>query len=293
MSQPISGLSERPGLSVQDMPGVEAIPVHPDLQVLESNRLHGNVDPRFSSLDSFLVSRATLAGASVCERFVAIVPQMSDRYEDLDVGLTIGRKEGYKNWPADLRPKEDVVYDPDRPPRMIDLPTDGLITRRPGNGVMLNTADCAATVIYDPNERVLALGHIGREGAALDIGPKIVRYLQQTYRTKPADLLVHFGASIAPESYLLTYVGEPLRQEAWRPYIREVDGRFATDIVGYAAQRLLETGIQGQNIARSPIDVATHPDYFSFTEHLSDKTNIADGRNGFLVTLQPREPQSA
>jgi copper oxidase (laccase) domain-containing protein len=290
MFESTGGFSEQPGLPFRSMPGVEVVAVHPDLQVLESNKLHGNMDPRFSSRSDVQINRITLAGASVCQRFVAMVPQPSDEYKDLDQGPILAPKEGYRNWPEALQPKDDVRYDPDDPPLMIDLPFDGLITRRPGNGLMLNAADCAPTVMYDPRQRVLALAHIGREGAAMDIGPKMVRYLQRNFGTKPADLVVHFGSSIAPESYVLSYIGEALRQEAWRPFLCEVDGGHATDIVGYAVQRLLENKIKAANISRSLVDVATHPEYFSLTAH--DQGNGANGRNGFLVTLRQPEVEA-
>jgi hypothetical protein len=267
------------------MAGIEVIDVHPDLRVVEGNRLNGNTDPRFSGIDSVRVSRMKLVAAAGCDRMVAMLPKGTDHYEDLDQGRIVSPKAAYDKWPEDLQPAEDVVYIPQKPPRMIDLLADGLVTGRQGNGLMLNAADCSPTVIYDPDQRVLALVHNGRDGAALDIGPKVVSHLQKTYGTKPADLVVHFGAAIAPESYLLTYLGEPLRQDAWRPYLREVDGAFETDIVGFAAQSLLEKGVPGANISRSPIDTFTHPDFFSFTEHQGDRANVPDGRNGFIATI--------
>lgn len=287
MSAVRKDLLELPGIPFDSMPGVQAIPVHVDLQVLESNRLHGNTDPRFSELSKVQKHRAMLTGALACDRFVAMVPQISDRYEDLDREPIVAAREGYRLWPQYLQPVEDVLYDPDTPPRMIDLPADGLITKQPGNSLMLSTADCAATVMYDPRQRALALVHIGREGAVLDIGPKIVRHLQQTYDTEPSDLIVHFGASIAPESYVLPELREPLCREAWRPYRRETaNGLFEIDIVGYAMSRLLEYGVAAENITRSEINVYDHPDYFSFVEHKQSEGRVANGRNGLLAVIR-------
>jgi copper oxidase (laccase) domain-containing protein len=267
--------------------GLELIPAHADLQVVESNRLNGNINPCFSDLDSVLVSRMKLIAAAGCDYMVAMMPQGKDGVKDLDGDLITVPKEAYSKWPATLQPAEDVVYDPANPLHMIDIPADGLITTRPNNGLMLAAADCAPSLIYDQRQQILALAHNGREGTILDIGPKVVSRMRRTYGTKPADLIVHFGASVAPESYVLSYLSEPLRQEAWRPFLREVGGGYETDIVGYAVQRLLENGVAGQNISRSPVDVGSDQNYFSLTAH--KRGDMPEGRNGFIAMMKPTE----
>ena len=275
------------------MTGIELVQVHPGLRVAESNRLNGNLNPRFSDVEEVYESRMRLMGAAGCDQMVVMLPKGRDRYQDLEDGLVTAPKEAYDKWPEDLRPDQDVEYDPEDPPRMIDLPFDGFITGQPGKGLLLAAADCAPAAIYDPRQRVLALAHNGREGAALDISPHVIGSMERTHGTDPADLVVHFGASIAAQSYVLTYLGEALRKEAWRPYVREVDGGYETDIVGYVIQRLLEKGVKGENISRSPIDTFGHPDYFSFVEHSADPKNVPDGRNGFIAVLLEQETQLA
>jgi len=273
------------------MTGIEVIQVHPDLRVVGSNRLNGNMYQRFSDGNRFYESRMRVIGAAGCDKTVAILPGGRDTYQDLEQGTIVAPKEAYSKWQEDLQPVGDIVYDPEDPPYMVDLPADGLITRRTGNGLMLNAADCAPTVIYDPRLRILALAHNGREGATLGIGPKLVDHMRRVYGTRPPDLVVHFGASIAPESYVLPRLGESLRQEAWRPYLREVQGGYETDIVGLATQNLLDRGVTGGNITRSPIDTFAHPDYFSFVEHSGNKSNVPDGRNGFIAVMRKTELQ--
>ncbi len=280
-------------LSSHDGDGIETIDMHPDLAVAESNRLNGGTDPRFDDWRSVLLSRMSLMAKVGCESAVILVPQMSATYHDLDRGRITADKEDYRRWPEYLRPREDPVYDPDAPPYMMDLPGDGLITATPGKGLEMHTGDCAAVVMYDPVNGLLALPHIGRQGAELDIGPETITYLQGQYLTDPKNLLVYFGSSIAPESYTLTYLSETLRQEVWRPYIRETSPNcFETDFIGFAIQRLIEKGVPGENIKRSLIkDVATHPNYFSFAEHQKSKGVVPDGRNGFIAMI--RQPLSA
>jgi hypothetical protein len=114
------------------MPGIELVQVHPDLQVAESNRLNGNLNPRFSDVEEVYESRMRLMGAAGCDQMVVMLPKGRDRYQDLEEGTVTAPKEAYDKWPEDLRPDADVVYDAEDPPRMIDLPFDGFITSQPG-----------------------------------------------------------------------------------------------------------------------------------------------------------------
>jgi copper oxidase (laccase) domain-containing protein len=274
-------------LDAEQLSGIQMIDVHPSLSVFESNKLLGNTDPRFHHVIDVVTNRIRLAAKAGCERMVVMVPQTEDTVIGLEAGPIIAKKEGFRLWPENLQPTDDYVYDPNDPPYMADLPGDGLITTETGNGLMLNTGDCAAVALFDPRGGVLGEAHIGREGAILDIGPKVVKQMRRNHGTHPRDLIVHFGTSIAPESYSLTYLSEALRQEAWRDYIVEVPGGgFQTDIVGYAVQRLVECGVPGQNITRSTINVATHDNYFSFTEYKQHEADMPDGRNGFVAVMR-------
>jgi copper oxidase (laccase) domain-containing protein len=272
-------------LDAEQLSGIQMIDVHPSLRVAESNKLLGNTDPRFHHVGDVVANRIRLASKVGCERMVVMVPQIKDAIIDLEGGPIIAKKEGYRLWPENLQPTEDYIYDPNDLPYMVDLPGDGLITTKNGNGLILNTGDCAAVALFDPRG-VLGEAHIGREGTILDIGPKVVKQMRRDHGTRPQDLIVYFGSSIAPESYSLTYLSEALRQEAWKDYIIQVPGGgFQTDIVGYAVQRLIECGVPGQNITRSTIDVATHDNYFSFTEYKQHKADMPDGRNGFIAVM--------
>lgn len=271
-------------ISATDNQEVQTVPFHPDVLVAESNRRLGNMDPRFGDTLSVIRNRLQLAGYVGCKELVVMVAQISDSFVELDAGVHEAEPEGYKNWPEDIQPKTPVTYNPDAAPWMIDLPADGLITATPGRGLMLAPADCAPAAIYDTRQKALALAHVGREGAALDIMPKMLRRLRQSHGTIAADVQVHFGASIAPESYVLPYLSPVLEQDAWRDFLREAPGGgFETDVVGYAIQRLVEHGIPAERISRSPVDVATHPDYFSFVAH--KQRGALNGRNGFVAAI--------
>ncbi len=111
----------------------------------------------------------------------------------------------------------------------------------------------------------------------------MIDYMRRQYDLNPARTVAHFGPSIGPKSYVMTYLSEALRQEAWRPFLQETDNGYETDIVGYAIQRLIENGLDPDNISRSPVDVAVGEDYFS---HTAFKNRDQErGRNGFMAVI--------
>lgn len=265
---------------------LRTVDVHRDLSIVESGKWYGNTDPRFGSAPQVWRNRTALMAHISCRHSVVMVPKASDRLLDLDRGKISATSEDYPLWPVELR--EDTTYDPDAPPYMIDLPTDGLITTKKGVGLMLNAADCAPLVLYDAGQQVLGLAHIGREGAIKDLGPKMIRYMRDYYGAKPARILAYFGPAIASESYVLPHLSDALQAPDWKPFLKKTPEGYATDIVGYAAQRLMEAGVQADNISYSAIDVAAaNSGYFSFVRHQA--SNEPDGRNGFMVAMHAND----
>lgn len=166
---------------------------------------------------------------------------------------------------------------------MQDLPTDGLVTSQNVLGLELNAADCPPLVLYDPNKKVLGVGHIGRHGAALDLGPKMLEGMKKIHGSPRSKVIAYFGPAIAQVSYVMPRVDGHLHKPEWRQFIDKVPGGYAVDVVGYAAQRLLEHGVAAKNIHQSDVDVFADPDSFSLTAHKQLKR--PDGRNGFMAAL--------
>jgi polyphenol oxidase len=72
----------------------------------------------------------------------------------------------------------EVTHDPGPGPRD-DVPTgDGLVTARPGVGLMVRVADCVPVVLADPATGVLGVAHAGREGVRLGVVHRTVERLR-------------------------------------------------------------------------------------------------------------------
>lgn len=73
---------------------------------------------------------------------------------------------------------------------------DGLITDRPGIGLVTLYADCVPTMFLDKRQGVIATSHSGWKGTVKRIAAKTVRKLISDYGSRPEDILCAIGPSI-------------------------------------------------------------------------------------------------
>ncbi|MFO0971264.1 MAG: polyphenol oxidase family protein [Candidatus Saccharimonadales bacterium] len=152
--------------------------------------------------------------------------------------------------------------------RRADGPIAGcLIAGVPGVALFLPVADCIPAILYDPKNHVLALAHLGRHNSIANLTTKVVKHLQSSFKSNPADLLVWLGPSISPENYALERVDFAKNDENWKPYTQKVDNGFLVDLRGYAQNSFLKAGVKKSGIFHSGNNTATHPKYWShYTE---------------------------
>jgi YfiH family protein len=78
---------------------------------------------------------------------------------------------------------------------------DGLITAESGCALTMNYADCAPIFLYDPEHEAIGLGHAGWMGAVADLPGAMVRAMQATFGSEPAQLWAGVGPCIGPCCY--------------------------------------------------------------------------------------------
>jgi len=148
---------------------------------------------------------------------------------------------------------------------------DALVTKKPNLALLLPTADCNATTIYDPEHDVIALVHLGWHSTVNNLAEKIVAYLADTHGTDPASLIVNFSPSIRRGSYIfdfleqtgaIDYGGKP-RWHSPAYATPRVDGKFDIDLISYNLDLLHESGVQAKNIGVANADTLKDKDYFS------------------------------
>ena len=156
---------------------------------------------------------------------------------------------------------------------------DALVTNQPGIALLLLTADCNPIILFDPNNRVLALAHAGWQSTDVHLAEKVVWHMQQQYGSKPADIRVYIGPAIKKESYVFV---KPQQADwpAWKPFLSKAgeDGEVAIDLPGYNRQQLLDAGVLADHIQVCPTDTATDPDYFSHYRATRSGDLTDDGR---------------
>jgi len=180
--------------------------------------------------------------------------------------------------------KDNIVnVDNLTPEELYEMEADALITANPSALLTLKAADCIPLVFYMPEQKILALAHVGTSGAALHLPRKLIRKLG----TQPGLIRVYTGPSIGQKSYRfpLDYdPGDKKLDQSWDGYITREDDGIHINLQGYVLDELRECGITDENIELEQVDTGSDPNYFSHKRH--KLTGEPDGRNCFGVCLK-------
>jgi YfiH family protein len=162
--------------------------------------------------------------------------------------------------------------------------TDALITGVPGVHLLLRFADCLPIFLFDPDRKVVALGHAGWRGTATEIASRMVQTMTDSFGTDPEHLIAALGPAIGPCCY---QVGEEVAQaieatiQDWQAAIRHLgDSRFSLDLWEANRQHLLSRGVCTIEVAR--VCTACHAD--EFFSHRADGGTT--GRFAALVGMR-------
>lgn len=150
----------------------------------------------------------------------------------------------------------------------IDEPADAFIVTKPGRALFLPIADCVATVLYDEEQSVLMLSHLGRHSLEQQGGLRSVKYLQKNFGSKPENIKIWLSPAPSKEIYPIFSLGNKGMKEV-------------------VYEQLAQAGIPPENITDNPADTATDPQYYSHTAFLKgDKPT--DGRFAMLAVILPK-----
>ena len=81
------------------------------------------------------------------------------------------------------------------------IKADGLITDVSQITLMVSAADCAPVGIYDPKNHAIGVFHSGWRGTLRQISPEGVKNMEETYGSKPGELLVVIGPYAGGEEF--------------------------------------------------------------------------------------------
>ena len=178
----------------------------------------------------------------------------------------------------------DVIVHPQANP---DPSADGLMTDDPGCAVAVRVADCAALLIADRRQPVVAAVHAGWRGTASGIAGAAIEALRARYGSQPRELLVAIGPSIRQCCY---EVGPEVRQqfaasghvgahlERW--FSPGTGDRWMLDVPRANRDQLETAGVPPDQIFDSGLCTSCYPEVF----HSYRKSGGA-GRMMGVITL--------
>ena len=142
---------------------------------------------------------------------------------------------------------------------------DGLVTRQVGQALFLPLADCVGMVIFDPNQQILMLSHVGRHSLEQNGAYQSVMFMVDDYHCQPADLLIWLTPAPSQTSYPL----------------------FAFDNRGFKEvifEQLKSAAIRAEQITDDSTDTTQDYRYFSHSEFLKGN-RPDDGRYAIVAVM--------
>jgi YfiH family protein len=164
------------------------------------------------------------------------------------------------------------------------IEADCLITKEKGLFLFLLTGDCLPILLYDPQQKTIALAHISRKNTSQLFAQKIIKKLAQEFNCQSADLEIGIGPGIHKESYKKPIDMSEKQMPRWRNYITdEPDGQISIDLISYNKKQIVEAGVRLEKIEVCNIDTAQSKKIFS--HHRSEKTKEPEGRFATIIGM--------
>lgn len=154
----------------------------------------------------------------------------------------------------------DDTFDGTRPQ------ADALVTSTPGLVLGVLAADCGPLLFADPQARVIGAAHAGWKGALYGVAENTIATMV-ALGAQVDRIVAALGPSIGPESYEVgpEYVARFMAEDEARyaPFFTpsQKPGHCMFDLPGLTTQRLLDAGIQAENLK---IDTYADKRFFSY-----------------------------
>lgn len=138
------------------------------------------------------------------------------------------------------------------------LTGDALVTDIRGTGLVIQTADCQAVMLYDPRKQVAANVHSGWRGSIRNIIGETVRAMTSRFGCDPADIHAGIGPSLGPCCGEFIHYREEIPPPFWK--YKGANRHF--DFWAASRDQLSEAGIPEGNIFSSRMCTRCRTDLF-------------------------------
>ncbi|MFO8030289.1 MAG: peptidoglycan editing factor PgeF [Cyclonatronaceae bacterium] len=155
--------------------------------------------------------------------------------------------------------------------------TDGLVTDRPGLGLGILVADCAAILMADPVYKVVAAVHAGWRGAVDGIIPEAIRQME-AIGAEPDLLQVYLSPCISLASF---EVGEEVAARFPQRHVDRSLKKPHVDLGGFLMDELKKMGVARESIVRDETCTTSHDQ----TLHSFRRDGAKSGRMMGIIAL--------
>ena len=134
---------------------------------------------------------------------------------------------------------------------------DGLITDEPGLMLCTVEADCTPVYLLDPVHKAIAMLHSGWKGTAGRISANAISLMEETYGTKPEDVIAAIGPCICPNCYEVSDdLIPPFKANFTENQVKELftakpNGKYWLDLKKAVRITLNDAGVSACNIEDS------------------------------------------
>jgi len=138
------------------------------------------------------------------------------------------------------------------------------------------SADCVPVVLFDPLLRAVGVAHAGWRGTVAGVTSATVRTMHETFGSKPSNLQVALGPSIAQADY---EVGPEVAAQFDAAFI---DRRGHLDVAGANVAQLISSGVPSEQIERAEVSTFALQD--RFFSHRRQSQEQPGSRSGIFAT---------
>ena len=139
--------------------------------------------------------------------------------------------------------------------------SDAMITKQQRIAIAISIADCAAILIYDPTQKVIAGIHSGWRGTKENITEKVIEKLKNEFNSNPKSLFCYMSPCASGDSY---EVGEDVAR-FFPNSIRKISNeKYLFDNKNEIKNQLISSGVESQNIEISNICTIGNKNYHSY-----------------------------
>lgn len=193
----------------------------------------------------------------------------------------VAARLGFGHWQECRQVHGDGLHfepPPKLPAEPAECEGDGLATGRPGQGLVIKTADCQPVLLAHRSGKFVAALHVGWRGNRLDFPASGVAAFCQGYGLEPGDLLAVRGPSLSPAASEFT----GFEREFGPAFAPWFDAAARTvDLWRLTRDQLVAAGLLPENVFG--IDLCTKERGNIFFSYRRDKTT---GRQAGIIWIE-------